>query len=317
MQKMIEYRPECSDLVDNRLSAYQLNYHHLRYFWAVARDGKLTRTARALRVSPSALSAQIRQLEDELEVRLFDREGRGLVLTEQGRLVLSFADEIFGAGESLVATLAEGRHHSEVLRIGAVATLSRNFQDSFVQPLLTRDDVFLRLQSGRLDDLLERLARHELDVVLSNRAAPHQPGAPWRSASIARQAVSIVGRPRQGGFEFPSDVGQDPMILPTADNEVRTSFDALCERLGLRVRVRAEVDDMATMRLMARDTPALALLPSVVVRDELRTGVLVEHCVVPGLFETFYAITVARHFEHPLLGGLLSRGEAEFLAMGG
>lgn len=298
------------------MSIDPLNYHHLRYFWAVAHDGNLTRTARRLRVAPSALSSQIRLLEDDLGVELFDRQGRRLVLTEEGRIALAFADDIFAAGAGLMATLAEGRRRGEVLRIGAVATLSRNFQDSFVQPLLTRTDVSLHLQSGRLPELLERLAGHELDVVLSNSAAPAEDTAPWRSSRIARQAVSIVGRPRDTPFRFPEDLGEDPMILPTQGSEVRAGFDALCERLGQPVRARAEVDDMATMRLMARDTPALALLPSVVVRDELRSGQLVEHCVVPGLFETFYAITVSRHFEHPLLRSLLSRDEAEFLAMG-
>ncbi len=294
----------------------QLNFHHLRYFWAVAHEGHLTRTARRLRVAPSALSTQIRQLEDDLGVALFDREGGRLALTEEGRIALAFADDIFAAGAGLVATLGEGRSDGDRLRIGAVATLSRNFQDSFVEPLLSRDDVVLRLESGRLLDLLDRLAGHELDVVLSNRAAPLDDSAPWRSSRIAQQAISLVGRPRARPFRFPDSLASEWLIVPTPSSEVRSGFDALCERLGQPVRVRAEVDDAATMRLLARDTPAVALLPSVVVRDELRTGQLVEHCVVPGLFETFYAITVARHFEHPLLGALLSRDEAAFLAMG-
>ena len=105
------------------------------------------------------------------------------------------------------------------------------------------------------------------------------------------------------------------MILPGVENEIRSEFDSLCEQLGIGVRVLAEVDDMATMRLLARDTNALALVPSVVVRDELRQGVLHEHCVVPGLFETFYAITVERSFNHPLLKTVLARGEDELLAM--
>jgi len=110
--------------------------------------------------------------------------------------------------------------------------------------------------------------------------------------------------------------GGAQMILPGPESEMRTEFDALCAGLGVKVSVLAEVDDMAMMRLLARDTDALALVPSVVVRDELRDGVLREHCVVPGLFETFYAITVERHFQHPLLRTLLARGEHDMLAMG-
>lgn len=298
------------------MTGARLNYHHLQYFWEVARDGNLTRTARRLRVSQSALSAQIRQLEDALGEALFAREGRALRLTEAGRLALRYADDIFAAGGELVAVMRDGRRREHVLRVGAVATLSRNFQESFVKPLLSQADVALRLQSGSLDELLARLAAHALDVVLSNRPAQRDEAHPWRCRRLARQMVSLVGHRRARPLRFPEDAAGLPMLLPSADSEVRTAFDALCAERGVEVRVVAEVDDMAMMRLLARDADAVALLPSVVVRDELSSGALQEHCVVPGLYESFYAITVERRFQHPLLRGLLTRPEDELLAMG-
>jgi LysR family transcriptional activator of nhaA len=294
----------------------RINFHHLHYFWAVAKDGNLTRTAARLRVSQSALSAQIRQLEEQLGAPLFARESRRLVLTEAGRIVLRYAEDIFAAGAELAATLQIGRRREEILRLGAVATLSRNFQESFVRPLLERPTVRLKLVSGAVDDLLARLADHDLDLVLANRPPRREPGRAWRCRRVARQAVSLVGRARSRAFRFPDDLGAAPMILPGADSDVRTEFDSLCEQLGVKVVVLAEVDDMATMRLLARDTEAIALVPSVVVRDELRSGILRELCVVPGLLETFYAITVDRRFQHPLLQSLLERDEADILAMG-
>ena len=294
----------------------RLNFHHLHYFWAVAKDGNLTRTAARLRVSQSALSAQIRQLEEQLGEPLFRREARRLALTEAGRLVLGYAEDIFTTGGELVATVKAGRRRDEVLRLGTVATLSRNFQESFLRPLLNDSNVKLRLASGASSDLLARLADHELDLVLANRPAPREPGQGWRSRRVAKQGVSIVGRRQRRAFRFPEDLGRAPMILPGPDSEIRTEFDALCEQLGVKVSVLAEVDDMATMRLLARDTEAVALVPSVVVRDELRSGLLSELCVVPGLLETFYAITVDRRFQHPLIKALLARDEDEILAMG-
>jgi len=295
----------------------RLNYHHLHYFWAVAKDGHLTRTAQRLRVSQSALSAQIRQLEEELGQPLFAREGRRLTLTEAGRIALAYADEIFTTGGELVATLKEGRRHAHALRIGAVATLSRNFQESFVKPLLRQPDVTLRLSSGSLEELLARLAAHALDLVLTNRPVQRDAERAWRSRRIARQQVSLVGRPRAKAFRFPRDLAETPMLLPGTDSEIRTAFDALCEQLDVRGRVLAEVDDMAMLRLLARDAHAVALLPSVVVRDELKSGVLQEYCVVPGLYENFYAVTVERQYQHPLLKPLLTRSEDEILAMDG
>ena len=294
----------------------RLNFHHLHYFWAVAKDGNLTRTAARLRVSQSALSAQIRQLEEQLGEPLFRREARRLALTEAGRMVLGYAEDIFTTGGELVATVKAGRRRDEVLRLGTVATLSRNFQESFLKPLLNDSNVKLRLASGASSDLLARLADHELDLVLANRPAPREPGQGWRSRRVAKQGVSIVGRRQRRAFRFPEDLGRAPMILPGPDSEIRTEFDALCEQLGVKVSVLAEVDDMATMRLLARDTEAVALVPSVVVRDELRSGLLSELCVVPGLLETFYAITVDRRFQHPLIKALLARDEDEILAMG-
>jgi len=291
-----------------------LNFHHLYYFWAVATDGNLTRTAARLRVSQSALSAQIRQLEDELGEPLFHRQGRRLVLTEGGRIALGYADEIFATGKQLVATLKDGRRE-DVFRVGAVATLSRNFQESFLEPLLRKPELRLRLETARIEELLDRLESHALDIVLSNRPARRQSGHDWRCRIIARQPVSIVGRPRKRKFRFPHDIRDAPMILPGEGSDIRSEFDALCEQLGVKVRPVAEVDDMATMRLLARDLEALALLPTVVVRDELRSGVLREHCVVPGLFERFYSITVDRHYQHPLVEALLGRDQDDILAM--
>lgn len=294
----------------------RLNYHHLQYFWAVAKEGNLTRVAKRLHVSQSALSVQIRQLEAELGQPLFLRERRALVLTEAGRIALAYAERIFSNGSELLSTLKDGqRRERTVLRIGAVATLSRNFQESFVKPLLSRDDVELVLQSAGLDELLSRLDVHALDLVLSNRSVPPDAERTWQCRRIARQPVSLVGRPRKRRkpFRFPEDLDGMRVLLPGRTSEVRARFDLLCDQLGVRTEVLAEVDDMAMLRLLARDTEAIALVPTVVVRDELRAGTLEEYCAVPDLHEQFYAITVKRHFQHPALKALLARTDAEIL----
>lgn len=295
------------------MNVEQINFHHLRYFWAVAKEGNLTRTAARLRVAQSALSSQIQQLEGQVGHALFRREGRRLVLTEAGQIALAYAEDIFTAGSQLVSTLEQGRPVEQLLRIGAVATLSRNFQESFVKPLLEQPNVHMCLESGVLADLLRRLENHAVDLVLANRPPARELAGRLRCRRVARQPVSIVGSRRRKAFRFPESIADAPMIIPGRESDIRSEFDALCEQLGVRVRILAEVEDMATMRLLARDTNALALVPSVVVRDELREGVLREYCVVPGLFETFYAITTERRFQHPLLKTMLERDEQDLL----
>ncbi len=293
----------------------RINHHHLFYFWAVGHEGNLTTVARRLHVSQSAVSAQIRQLEGDLGTELFSREGRRLVLTEAGRIALGYADEIFALSTELLSTMRQGALREQRLRVGTVATLSRNFQESFLKPLLDQPDVRLRLISGSLEELLGSLANHSLDLVLSNRRPPVVSGQAWRCRRVARQPVSLIGHPRRREFRFPDHLRDVPLIAPGPNSDVRSEFDALCERLGVTLRIQAEVDDMATMRLLARDTEAVALLPSIVVRDELLDGTLHEYCVVPGLFETFYSISVERQYQNPLLQALVVRDEDEMLAM--
>ena len=170
----------------------------------------------------SALSAQIKRLESKLGQPLFARVGRSLKIIEAGQLALGYADPKFAAGSALMALL-RGRRRDErqVLRIGAIATLSRNFQGNVLWPLLARADVEFVLHSGNLTDL-----------------------------------------------------------LPRRDNDIRAGFDMVCEQLGIRYQLRVEVGNMALSRLLACDSNSVALLPTVVVQDELRSGRLVEYAAV-------------------------------------
>ena len=146
------------------------NYNHLQYFWAVAHDGNLTRTAARLNVSQSALSVQIRKLEQRLGQTLFTRRGRQLHLTEAGRIVLDHADAIFAAGRDLVGTLRQTGTVRQAIRVGALSTLSRNFQIGFLRPLLGRTDIEIILRSGSRAELLRSLQSLGVDVVLTNQA---------------------------------------------------------------------------------------------------------------------------------------------------
>lgn len=290
----------------------ELNFHHLHYFWVVAHRRHLTQAAQTLHVSPSALSVQLRQLEDRLGHTLFERKNRQLVLTEAGRVVLEHADTIFRAGQELLSNLrGTPTVKRAVLRVGAVATLSRNFQLGWLSPLLSSQDLRIRLVSGQMRELLAQLSVHSLDVVLATEAAPRDQAAGWVSRRIARQPLSLVSRPARRGarakdFQFPRDLDGQALLLPSEDSAARVAFDQLLQEAGVRPEVIAEVDDMAMLRLLARETGALTLVPPVVVHDELRTGVLIERCKIPQINENFYAITMRRRFAHPVLKELLS-----------
>lgn len=286
-----------------------LNYHHLRYFWAVAHDGNLTRTAQRLNLSQSALSVQIKQLEDRLGHPLFERRGRQLHLTEAGRIALDHADAIFLTGQELVATLTGTVQTRKALRVGALATLSRNFQIGFLRPILARLDVEVILRSGSPAELLEGLSTLNLDLVLMNRPPPDDSLTPFETHQIGEQEVSIVGTPDRLDPDRPIRdlLREQPFILPTTDSSLRTAFDAMASRLSVRPQIAAEVDDMAMMRLLAREDIGLALVAPIVVKDELTSGRLKEANEHPRIRETFYAVTLRRRFPNPLVQELLTQ----------
>ncbi|GAA6162064.1 LysR family transcriptional regulator [Ruegeria sp. HU-ET01832] len=286
-----------------------LNYHHLRYFWAVAHDGNLTRTAQRLNLSQSALSVQIKQLEERLGHALFERRGRQLQLTEAGRIALDHADAIFATGQELVATMEGTVQNRKALRVGSLATLSRNFQIGFLRPILSRMDVEVILRSGSPIELLEGLEAHNLDLALMNRPPPDDSLTPFEIHSIGEQEVSIVGTPARLQPDAPLRelLHKQPFILPTTDSSVRTAFDALASRLSVRPQIAAEVDDMAMMRLLAREDIGLALVAPIVVTDELTSGRLKEAKEHPRIKETFYAVTLRRRFANPLVQQILEQ----------
>ena len=288
-----------------------LNFNHLQYFRAVAHEGSLTRAAARMNLSQSAVSVQIQKLEHQIGHLLFERLGKKLVLTEAGQIALDYADTVFKAGDELMSTL-QGRPlaNQQFLRVGALTTLSRNFQLEFLRPLVGRPDVELIVRSGNIRDLLAQLEAHAVDVVLANSAAPQDARSTLRNHLLNEQPVSLVGRPRTGkaAFRFPEDLRTEPLLLPSLESDIRVAFDRVLDLAGIRPLILAEVDDMAMLRLLARESDGVTLVPPIVVRDELAAGILVEHARIPEVTESFYAIVKKRRFPNRLLTEVMGLG---------
>lgn len=287
-----------------------LNFKHLKYFWTVAHEGSLTRASEVLHISTPALSVQIQKLEEQLGHTLFDRKGRQLVLNEAGRVALDYADTIFTAGADLLGSMRGiDARASKVIRIGAMATLSRNFQVSFLSPLLTREDLDIVVRSDGFSVLLKELENLQLDVLLVNTPPMVSHDIPWLTHLIAEQPVSIVGSPSRvsADADIKELLSTQPLILPSEASSIRNNFDAWLDRSGIQPKIVAEVDDMAMIRLLARADHGIAVVPPIVVRDELDSGLLVEAKHFDALTESFYAITLKRRFDNPLVRELLDR----------
>lgn len=286
----------------------RLNYHHLQYFHAVAVEGHLGRTAEKLNVSQSALSIQIKQLEDRIGQDLFYRDGRKLTLTEAGRIALTHANRIFETGDALLATFETALLDNAPVRIGAVSTLSRNFQMQFLAPLLQDRSSRIELRSGNMRSLLADLETLELDVVLSTELPPHSAQKPFAAKRIDAQQVGLHGHAQfMQAQTLVEALAQMPLILPT-DTIIRAQFEDLAKGLGVTPHIAADVDDMAMVRLLAREGLGVAVAPAVVLADEIANGIVVSAPFDLAIAEPFYAITLPRAFPHKDIARLLHSG---------
>ncbi len=194
------------------------------------------------------------------------------------------------------------------LRVGALSTLSRNFQMQFLRPLIGRSDVEVVLISGSQEELLRGLEGLALDVILTNVAPPRDATSRWLVHRLDEQPVSLIGTPARVGPAPPSLrelLATHPLVVPTRATGLRAAFNALAARLQVTPIYAAEVDDMAMIRLLARADAGLAIIPPIVVRDELLSGTLVEASRLDGIGETFFAVTRERRFPNPLLTDVL------------
>ncbi|MBN8431432.1 LysR family transcriptional regulator [Microbulbifer salipaludis] len=274
----------------------RINYHHLYYFWRVACAENLTQVAKDIHLSQSAISAQLKQFQHNLGVDLFERQGRKLVLTGEGRKVLDYANQIFAKGEELEQLIAQGfAPTGQHVSIGVLNNLSRNFVESFILPLLEDAETTFSLHTSTMPNLLNGLENYQYNVILTNHNVEVGLQEPmWRSELLSRQAIAVVSSskpPRRRSF--PDSYRNAHWVLPSKNSEVRSAFTVLCAKHQYHPSIKAETDDMAMLRLLARDSGAYSVLPEVVVRDEIAQGTLHVHQSLPDAYEHFYAVTLA------------------------
>lgn len=281
-----------------------LNYHHLLYFWTVAKEGSVARACEKLRLAQPTISGQLRQLEESLGEKLFAKAGRGLVMTEVGQLVFQYAEEIFGLGRELQDVL-KGRPRGRPMRllVGVSDMVPKLIAHRILQPVLAMPEpVQLICDEDSPDRLLADLADHKLDVVLSDvpitsmvrlKAFNHLLGS-CEVGLFAAPAVAI--RYRKG---FPASLDGAPFLLPVAGSSLRRSLDEWFESNDVRPKVVGEFKDSALMKAFGQAGAGIFAAPRAIekeVREHYRVDTVGR---VESLTERFYAISVERKLKHP------------------
>lgn len=296
-----------------------LNYHHLLYFWTVAREGSVARACEQLHLAQPTISAQIRSLEESLGAKLFAREGRGLALTDTGRVVYRYADEIFSLGREMRDTL-RGRPTGRALRlaVGVADVLPKLVAYRLLEPALRLPEaVQIVCTDGKPDELLGELARHKLDIVLSD--APLGPGAKVRAFNhqLGECGVSVLGSAalaKAHGGAFPESLDGARFLLPTEGTALRRSLDHWFDARGLRPVVAAEFEDSALLKAFGQAGAGLFVVPSVIEVEVCRQYQVEPLGRIEAVRERFYAISVERRLKHPAVVAISEAARRELFA---
>lgn len=295
-----------------------LNYHHLLYFWTVVREGGVSRAAEKLRLAQPTISAQVKALEDAFGQRLFDRQGRRLVLTDAGRLVYRYADEIFGIGRELLETM-KGRAPGRPVEfaVGVANSVSKLIVRRLLEPALAADAaVRLTCREDGTNALLAELATHDLDVVIADVPAPPHVRVKVFSHLLGESdltffaAAPLAARLRR---RFPQSLDGAPMLLPSTGSALRRSLDQWMDDGNLHPHIVGEFDDSALMKAFAQGGAGVFPAPSVIASEVVRQYRVQAVGQATGVRERYYAISVERRLKHPAVLALTKAARHDFL----
>ena len=281
-----------------------INYKHLHYFWVVAKEGSIARASERLSLTPQTISGQLSLLEEHLGEALFTRVGRNLELTETGRLVLSYADEIFSLGgelEEMVHNLPDGR--PLLFKVGVTEVVPKSIAYRLLAPALQLPEpVRIVCREGAMDDLLAELAVHRVDLVIADGPIP--PGVNVRGFNHQLGDCGItffatVRLARKLGKNFPYSLNGAPLLIPGETTMVQRRLMLWFEGLHIHPRVIGEFDDSALMKAFGRSGSGVFIAPTPIAEEVEKQYGVVSIGQTDKVREQFYAISVERKISHP------------------
>lgn len=296
-----------------------LNYHHLLYFWTVAKEGGIGRAAEALHLSQPTISTQISKLEKSMGVKLFVRKGRNLVLTDTGQLVYRYADEIFMLGQEMVDAV-QGRTTNQARRllVGVPDVLPKLIVYRLLKPALQLEDkVKLVCREGKLNHLLSDLAVHRLDIVLADSPLTSQVNVRAFNHLLGECSVTVFGTAalcRKYKRHFPQSLSGAPMLLPTQTTALRRSLESWFDKTGVRPDVAHEFEDSAVLKVFGQAGEGLVVVPSAIEREVSSQYSLKPLGRIDDIRERFYAISVERRLKHPAVLAISEAAKADIFS---
>jgi LysR family transcriptional regulator, transcriptional activator of nhaA len=289
-----------------------LNYHHLYYLWMVAREGGVSKASDKLRLSQPTVSAQLKQLEESLGEKLFQREGRKLTLTDAGKLAFNYADQIFSLGRELVDTISRKTFVKPVsIRIGTVEGVSKHIAFRFIEPAVRNSDgLRLHCFQGTLERLSAQLVAHELDVIVSDSPIYNTSGARLFNHLIEESGISFLAAPSLveiQGENFPNNIENLPFLFPMANCTLRLSLEKWFDKKGVSPTVVGEYQDATMLKCFAEAGLGAMAIPTMLEREYTTANKLTLIGRANEIKERIYAISAERRIKHPAVAKLLQQ----------
>ncbi|NBX67852.1 MAG: LysR family transcriptional regulator [Proteobacteria bacterium] len=285
-----------------------INYHHLFYFKTIAEEGSVSKAAEKLRLGQPTLSAQLKQFEDTIGVKLFDRQHKKLILTEQGQVALDYAKNIFKMGSEMFEVLHDRIVPQKIsLQIGALDSVAKQIVVQLAKHAYKTADCLITLVEGKSDELIRELVAHRVDILVTNFLPSGVDAKGLSYRLVSKNNVGLYGAPafRNLRKNFPQSISGQPLILPTYDSKLRFDLDHWAKSQEITLNTVAEGQDIAVKKLMAVDGLGIIPAANYSVNRQVLMGELIEIGQLRGVHEELYLVSASRKLENPIASKIM------------
>ena len=279
-----------------------LNYHHLYYFMVVASEGSIASASKKLSIGQSALSIQLKQFEDSISVKLFERSHRKLKLTENGKIALEYANEVFKMGNEMLETLHDHPTINRVhVQVGALDTIPKHLTLQLAETIINMKNSTVSILEGKGDELLRELTQHKIDLMITNELPTSGTNQVF-TKKIARLPLLVLGSKKFIGLKkkFPQSLDNTPFVVPTMDNKVRHEIEHFFKLNSIKPDIIAESQDVMVQKLMALKGHGMVVIPEFAAREYIQKKELFVIGNLDGTFEELFLVAASRKIENPI-----------------
>ncbi len=292
-----------------------INYHHLYYFHVVATEGSIAKASKKLKLGQPSISAQIRQLEKQLDVELFERSHKTLTLTETGKIAYQYTSEIFKLGSEMIQVLKDKlTHHRTHVQLGALDSIPKHLIYELSQSAQQTGPCTVSIHEGKDDELLRQLLHHDIDLILTNHVPKAFDTQKIYSRKVAQLPVFMCASEKFKHLKknFPQSLNNQPFVLPTHDSKLRHDLDHYFKLHSIHPDVVVETQDTSLQKIIGSQGVGIIPIAEIAARGLLKRGILFNLGLVDGVIDEVHLVSATRKIENPISSHLFKHFQIKF-----